>query len=84
MEFYECSSTKISLTYNLYTIQSLGKEYIAGIFESSDILLSESQKTAIIQEIDTDSDGLITKQELETYLKADTANSILALSRICL
>eukprot|EP00578_Thalassiosira_sp_NH16_P024589 CAMPEP_0181091420 /NCGR_PEP_ID=MMETSP1071-20121207/8388_1 /TAXON_ID=35127 /ORGANISM="Thalassiosira sp., Strain NH16" /LENGTH=643 /DNA_ID=CAMNT_0023173557 /DNA_START=136 /DNA_END=2067 /DNA_ORIENTATION=+ len=64
---------------------SLGKEYIAGIFESSDILLSESQKTAIIQEIDTDSDGIITKQDLETYLNADgTANSILFLSRICL
>ncbi len=44
---------------------------MAEIFESSDILLSEAQLSAIVKDIDSNADGTISRQEVETYLQAD-------------
>ena len=53
---------------------SLDYNTLGEIFESSDILLTEDQKAAIIRDVDRNMDGLITKKEFDHYLNCDSSN----------
>ena len=53
---------------------SLDYNTLDEIFASSDILLTEDQKAAIIRDVDRNMDGMITKKEFEHYLNCDSSN----------
>ena len=54
------------------------------LLEYSDVLLSESEIDNLLQEIDVNGDGTITKDEFELYLQAEKSNRQLVILGECL